>query len=132
MRSHITIVGVIHMVLGILGLLGGLVGVLALLGAGAIGGIAAGAEGELLGAMIASGTMGIIALVVLGCILVASLPSLVGGYGLLTGKKWGPAVALVASLFQVFNAPIGTGLAIYTAWVTLSEEGQREYGLLAG
>lgn len=129
MKTHIQVVGALHLALGLFGAIGGLIAVFVLGAVGAIGGVAAGIEDGLGSGLLAGGVLGAVALVVLVCTALASLPSLLGGWGMVTGRKWGPAVALVASLFHLWSVPFGTALAIYTAWTTLSAEGQEAYGL---
>ncbi len=129
MKTHIQLVGALHLTIGVMGAFGGLVAVFVLGAVGAVGGLAAGIEEGIGTGLLAGGVLGVIALVVLACTALASLPSLFGGWGLLTGKKWGPAVALVASFFHVWSVPFGTALAAYTVWTTMSAEGQAELGL---
>jgi hypothetical protein len=64
---------------------------------------------------------GIVAVPIVGGAIIAilvflSLPFLLAGWGLLKGKRWGEAAAVVAAVFNVWNVPLGTALTIYTFW----------------
>ncbi len=50
-------------------------------------------------------------------ILVFSLPTIIGGIGLLQGKSWALTLVLVMGCFKLFSFPIGTALGIYAIWV---------------
>lgn len=56
---------------------------------------------------------------VIGVVVIVffSLPSIVGGIGLLNEKKWGLTLLLIMGCFKLFAFPIGTLLGIYTIWV---------------
>ena len=57
----------------------------------------------------------------------------IAGWGLLQRDKWALVLVLVLAFISLFtNIPIGTALGIYTMWVLLSSESEREYeGLVA-
>jgi hypothetical protein len=55
----------------------------------------------------------------------------VTGWGLLQHEKWARIVALVLAFISLFtNIPFGTALGIYTMWVLLPSESEREYNAL--
>jgi len=56
----------------------------------------------------------IIAVVV---ILFFSIPSIIGGVGLLNHKSWALTLLLVLGCFKLFSFPIGTAIGIYTIYV---------------
>ncbi|MEY4931319.1 MAG: hypothetical protein RI909_2043 [Bacteroidota bacterium] len=56
----------------------------------------------------------IIAVVV---ILFFSVPSIIGGVGLLNNKSWALTLLLVLGCFKLFSFPIGTAIGIYTIYV---------------
>ena len=129
MDSHIKVVGILHLGLGLLSLCGGLGGILLIGVFGAMGGAAAFAEGGAGAGLLTSGILGVFILIVLGSLLVTSLPGIFAGWGLLGKKAWAPAVAVVISIFHVANFPFGTALAVYTWWTLLSKDGQKAYGM---
>lgn len=50
-------------------------------------------------------------------ILFFSIPSIIGGIGLLNNKSWSLTLLLVLGCFKLFSFPIGTAIGIYTIWV---------------
>jgi len=54
------------------------------------------------------------------------------GWGLLQREKWARVLALVIGFVSLFtNIPIGTALGVYTIWVLMSTESEREYDALS-
>ncbi len=57
----------------------------------------------------------------------------IAGWGLLQHEHWARIGVLVLAFISLFtNIPFGTALGIYTMWVLLPAESEREYGELAG
>ncbi|MCU0634415.1 MAG: hypothetical protein MUE41_06045 [Gemmatimonadaceae bacterium] len=117
MHTHVRIVAILQIVRA------------ALIGLGAIGsffGMALGALGSLaVGDLFTSLGLGIGAFVsalIMGTIAVLSL---IVGLGLLAHKSWARYVAIVLSLFSLFNWPVGTVLGGYSLWVLLHGETKR-------
>ena len=54
------------------------------------------------------------------CLFIA-LPSLIAGWGLLNGKGWAMALALIVGCLRLFSFPIGTAIGIYTIWVYVED-----------
>lgn len=56
---------------------------------------------------------------VIGVVIVVlfALPSILGGIGLLNGKRWALTILLILGCFKLFAFPLGTLLGIYTIWV---------------
>ncbi len=50
-------------------------------------------------------------------ILFISIPSIIGGIGLLNNKSWSLTLLLVLGCFKLFSFPIGTAIGIYTIYV---------------
>ena len=50
-------------------------------------------------------------------IVVFSVPSIIGGIGVLYHKKWALTLVMVLGCFKLFSFPIGTALGIYAIWV---------------
>jgi phage shock protein PspC (stress-responsive transcriptional regulator) len=56
----------------------------------------------------------------------------VAGWGLLQHERWARVIALVLSFISLFmNIPFGTALGIYTMWVLLPAQSERDYETLA-
>jgi hypothetical protein len=53
------------------------------------------------------------------------------GWGLLQHEKWARIVVLVLAFLALFNVPFGTAFGVYTMWVLLPSESEREYEALA-
>jgi len=53
------------------------------------------------------------------------------GWGLLQFEKWARVIALVLAFIALFHVPFGTALGVYTLWVLLPSESEREYDALA-
>lgn len=55
----------------------------------------------------------------------------IAGWGLLQHEKWARILALVLAFISLFtNIPFGTALGVYTMWVLLPSESEKEYDLL--
>jgi hypothetical protein len=56
----------------------------------------------------------------------------VAGWGLLQHEHWARVLVLVLAFISLFtNIPFGTALGVYTLWVLLPSESEREYHALA-
>ena len=53
------------------------------------------------------------------------------GWGLLQHEKWARVIALVLAFVSLFNVPFGAALGVYTMWVLLPADSEREYDALA-
>lgn len=60
------------------------------------------------------GTMG---LMVTGIIWAASLPTLVGAWGLYRGRPWAKLLILMLAIWNFFQMPVGTALSLWTVYV---------------
>jgi uncharacterized membrane protein (DUF2068 family) len=49
------------------------------------------------------------------------------GWGLLKRQPWARMLAIVFGCFSLFDVPFGTALGVYTLWVLLPAESEREY-----
>jgi hypothetical protein len=111
MRQHIDTVAWIHIAFGALGVLAAL----------AVGGVVGGAalfadDAQTTGIMVL--LAGFIA-VVMGLL---SVPSLVGGWGLLKRRPWARMLVLIVSFLNLLNFPLGTLVGGYSIWVLMSDE----------
>ena len=50
-------------------------------------------------------------------IILFSIPSIIGGWGILNKKKWALTLVLILGCFKLFSFPVGTALGVYTIWV---------------
>jgi hypothetical protein len=50
-----------------------------------------------------------------------------GGWGLLRRAPWGRIITLVVAFISLFNVPLGTALGIYTLWVLLPAQSDKDY-----
>lgn len=69
---------------------------------------------------------------VIGAFLLASsVLGLLAGWGLLNYRPWARILALILGFISLIHFPLGTALGIYTLWVLLPAESEREYRRLA-
>lgn len=69
---------------------------------------------------------------VVGVFLMASaVLGLLAGWGLLNYRPWARVLALVLGVISLIHVPLGTALGIYTLWVLLPSESEREYRRMA-
>lgn len=60
-------------------------------------------------------------------ILLKALLGFVAGWGLLQRESWARVLTLIVAFLALFNIPLGTALGIYSLWVLLPAESDREY-----
>lgn len=114
MRTHVTVVAWLQILLGILDLLLALLlfGVIA--GFGAIAGLGGEPTLPLIG-----GAVGTVVGVV---VALTGIPNLLAGAGLLQRRNWARILALILGVLNVLKFPWGTLFAVYTFWVLLNDE----------
>lgn len=116
MRSHVDILGWLHVALGVLDLLMAMV----LFGLFAGVGVIAALSGEP-GATLIGPVLGT---VVGGLVAITAIPNFLAGFGLLAWKGWARILALLLALLNGLKFPWGTAFAVYTWWVLMDEEVQ--------
>lgn len=121
MKQHVTILGILYVVFGVLGLLSAVAVLVVFGGVAGLVGVAATSEPD---AAIAAPILGVLAIVVFTVLLVLSLPGLVIGVGLLKFQPWARIGAIILSVLNLLNIPIGTLLGAYGLWVLLSAESE--------
>jgi hypothetical protein len=124
MRKHVQILGILNIAWGSLGLVGALIVMMIFGGAAGIIGTAARHDP---GAGVAISIVSFVGGLIFLILLIASIPSIVAGVGLLNGASWGRILAIIVSVLHLFNLPFGTALGIYGLWVLLSQETQSEF-----
>jgi hypothetical protein len=64
-------------------------------------------------------------------LLAAAVGGALAGWGLLNYRPWARTLALIMGVISLIHVPLGTALGIYTLWVLLPAESEREYRRLA-
>jgi len=118
MEKHVTAVGALHVGLGVLGILAAFIVLVATIAPGVF--VFSIEREELPLAILATIGCGVALL-----LIVAFVPAIVGGIGLLRFKPWARYLVLVLAVFDLFNVPIGTAVGIYTFWVLVQDETAR-------
>ena len=118
MRTHIRILGILHIVMGALFLIGGIIGATVL---GGLAGVVALGDGGG-DAAVALPFFGALSGVVLIACLLLAIPGIVAGVGLLNYKNWARILTIVLSVLNLFNFPVGTALGVYGFWVLFAPE----------
>jgi len=126
MQQHIRILGILNIIMGSLT---AMVGVFLLF---VMGGVAAFVSQQVRrgyntdpGAAMAAPIIATIGLALAIFFLVLSLPSILGGWGLINYKPWSRILMIVVSVLHLFHIPLGTALGMYGLWVLFSEEARR-------
>jgi hypothetical protein len=55
-------------------------------------------------------------------LIVVSIPNIIAGIGLLAQKKWALVMAVILSVFNIMSFPFGTGLSMYSIYVLVKQE----------
>ena len=63
--------------------------------------------------------------------LASGVIGLIAGWGLLDRQPWARMLAIVVGCLNLLDMPFGTALGIYTLWVLLPAESEREYRSVA-
>ncbi len=64
-------------------------------------------------------------------LLAIAVAGFLAGWGLLNYRPWARLLALILGIISLIHIPFGTALGIYTLWVLLPAESEREYQRLA-
>src|ERR1035441_7744641 len=64
-------------------------------------------------------------------LLARGVLGVIAGWGLLDRQPWARLLAVVLAVFTLFHLVLGTALGIYTLWVLLPGESEREYRQMA-
>ena len=117
MRDHIRLLGILNLVWGCLALAIGAMAWLILGGSG----LAAISSGDKDGPM-AAGFLSLIGGAIFLIVAIISVPTILGGWGLLKHKPWSRMLVLVLSVLHLFSVPVGTALGVYGFWVLTKDE----------
>jgi len=67
--------------------------------------------------------------VIVGFVIVAiSLPSIIGGVGMLYNKSWAFTLILIVGIFSLVSFPMGTAIGIYTLWTYFRDQELKKNG----
>jgi hypothetical protein len=121
-REHIKILGILNIVMGAFTALGGLA---ALVVTGGMAGVITASATDYQDRTVAAPVIAGIGMAVGVFLLLLSLPSIIGGWGLIKFRPWSRIVVIVLSVLHLLNIPLGTALGVYGLWVLFSEEGRR-------
>lgn len=113
MQQHITILGVLYIILGGLGVLAGVIVFVAVAGGGMISGDT---EAMAITAVVGSAIAIFLFLI--------SVPGVIGGIGLLQRRSWARILVLILGCLNLLSIPFGTALGIYTLWALTKPETQ--------
>jgi hypothetical protein len=119
MQQHVTILGVLFIVLGIFGVIGFLV--IALVFGGAAGIVSVAADDPDATA-IAVPILGAVGTAIGLFILVMSIPDIIAGIGLLERRPWARVLGIVLCILGLLHFPFGTIVGVYGLWVLFSPE----------
>jgi len=64
-------------------------------------------------------------------ILVKAAADFAVGWGLLKRQSWARLATIIFSFFTLLNFPLGTALGVFSLWVLLPAQSEREYAQLA-
>lgn len=124
MRDHVKILGVLNIVWSSIGILAGIIVLLVFGGLAGVMGMT-GASGNDSSALMVAPVMVLIGIGIVILVSVLSLPTLIGGIGLLKFKPWSRTLMIVVSIFHLLSLPFGTALGVYGLWVLFHEDTTR-------
>jgi hypothetical protein len=119
MRQHVTVLGVLYIVLGAMGMIGAFVILLIFGGAAGIVGTVAEQEPD---AEIAVPIVATVGLGLFILITILAVPGIIAGIGLIKFRPWARILAIVLSAINLLQIPLGTIVGVYGLWVLLSTE----------
>jgi hypothetical protein len=111
MKTHVTLVAAFNIGFGFLGVFIAIIVFVVLFGAGIISG-----DPEAFAITSTVGTA------VSSFLIVLSIPSIIGGFGLLRYRPWARILVIIVACLNLINIPFGTALGIYELWVLLHEK----------
>lgn len=121
MESHLRFLGILYILIGIIG---GIAALLILIFMGGYSGIGLYAErSEMVsGAMVQ--VLRFFGMFLTTLMLVLAIPSILSGMGILKYRTWARPLAMVVSVLQLANIPLGTIVSLYAFWVLMSPESE--------
>jgi hypothetical protein len=116
MASHVRVLAWFNVVMGALGVLLALV---VFAGASVLPALLEASRADI---GVPMAVVELVVTVVVGFILLMSLPCLILGWGLYNFRPWARVLGLVLSALNLLNVPFGTALSLYAFWVLLKPE----------
>lgn len=118
-QEHVRLLGILWLAIGALSALGGVVLIIV---ANTIFVSGSGVHGP----QFLHPLLSVIGILILG----KSATAFITGWGLLQHESWARVLAIVMAFISLFNVPFGTAVGVYTLWVLLPGESEREYSSL--
>ena len=112
MKQHVTVVAALNIGLGALGVLMAIIAFVVLAGIGLF----------LIEEPDAMPILTFIAVIAAGFLLIASVPDIIGGIGLVKRQSWARILVLILSVIKLINIPLGTIVGVYSIWVLMQDE----------
>jgi len=116
MEQHVKVVAILNIVCGGLGIL---IALLVLLLFGGMAGVVHSDPSP--DSDVGVAALGLIGLVGFIVIALISVPTVIGGIGLLKFREWARILLIVMSALNLINIPFGTALGIYGLWTLLND-----------
>ncbi len=111
MEKHINVVAALHIGLSIVGILMGIFVFTILHFAG-----------DISDDQQAQFILSIVAKALVGFIIFLSIPGIIAGIGLFKRKEWARILALIISVINLLNFPLGTAVGVYSIWALVQPE----------
>lgn len=111
MEKHINIVAALNIGISIIGILAGIsvFGILYF-----VGDISDDQQTQFI--------LAIISKVLMGFMILLSIPGLIAGIGLFKRKEWARILTLIVSVISLLNFPLGTAIGVYSIWALVHPE----------
>jgi hypothetical protein len=119
-EKHITVLGILHIVMSSFALLAGIIILVIFSGVGVL--LTQVDSVDAMEGQAAAGIIFLLGTLLAGLLLLISVPGIVAGIGLLRRKEWSRILAIILGFLNLLNFPLGTALGIYTLWVLFKPE----------
>ncbi len=127
MESHIKILGFLYLFFHALQLFGGIIVMLVFFAGTAVFGIATSGSGHGMEGLAISPLTSALGFALGTCFIAVAIPGLIGGIGLLRGRRWARVLVIVLGALNLLNFPLGTALGIYTLWALLNTDSDQYF-----
>ena len=120
MRDNVKVVAILNIVLGCFGVLAGIVVLVLFGGLATMAGLNNDRDAATAVPVLAAIGTGLAIF-----LFVLSVPSIIGGWGLLKFKPWARMLMIIISVLNLLHFPLGTALGIYGLIILLNDETRR-------